>query len=431
MLDRNLIRNNPNLVMQGAEKKRVNAPVKEWIETDRDYRATLKELEAIRSELNDQSKAIGQLISQGKKKEVEQAKALTKELKSKINDIEEEARALEQKVIELELQIPNIPQESVPEGSSESDNQILKRWGEKPDPSRLYKCHWDVAASLSLFDQERASKISGSGFALYTGLGARLQRALSQFMIDYQTRTRGYQEVYPSFMVRRQCLVGTGSLPKFEGDFYQTKDDDLYLIPTSEVPLTNMYADEIIPSEKLTMKLAALTSCFRREAGAAGKDTRGLLRLHQFDKVELFKYTKPEKSDEELELLRVDAESVLELLGIHYRTMLLCGGEMGFSNIRQYDIEIWSPAMEKYLEISSCSNFGSFQARRANIRFRRDGASKPEFVHTLNGSGLALPRLYAVLLETYTKEDGTFVIPEPLQEYMGVDSISLSKECLV
>ncbi len=427
MLDRNYIRNNPNLVKAGAEKKNVQAPIDEWIECDIEHRSTLRELESIRAELNSSAKKIGQLMAEGKKEEAENAKSATKELKEKQTDIEEKSKTLEEKVQQLELQIPNIPQSVVPEGTSEAENKVIKTWGEKPEITNA-QAHWDIASNLGLLDMQRASKISGSGFALYTNWGAKLQRALINFLIEHQTNNRGYTEVYPPVLVRRECLVNTGSLPKFEGDFYELKDDDLYLIPTSEVPLTSLYANEIIPTNQLTMKMTAISSCFRREAGAAGKDTRGLQRLHQFDKVELFKYTKPEDSDEELDLLREDAESALEALGLHYRSLLLCGGEMGFSNVRQYDLEIWSPAMEKYLEISSCSNFGDFQARRANIRFRRDAASKPEFVHTLNGSGLATPRLFAVLIETYQNEDGSINVPKVLQPYLKTEIINPTNE---
>ena len=420
MLDRYYIRNYPNEVEEGARRKGVEVPIQTWVSLDQKYREKLTQLEAQRATLNKQSKMIGQLFSEGKKEEAENVRTETKTLKSSIEALEEQIENLEKSLVELELQIPNLPQRDIPEGKSEDDNLIVRSWGEKPVLSAEPKPHWEIAERLGLIDFARASKISGSGFAVYTGWGARLQRGLINYMIDQQTLKAGYQEVYPPYMVLRDCLVGTGSLPKFEGDFYQT-NDDLYLIPTAEVSLTNLYRDEILDASMLPMKMAAYTSCFRREAGAAGKDTRGLLRMHQFDKVELLKYTLPEKSNEELELLVQDAERILQQLGIHYRVALLCTGEMGFGNTKQYDLEIWSPGVGKFLEISSCSNYESFQARRANIRFRRGQGEKPEYVHTLNGSGLATPRLFAALLETYLQPDGSVVVPEVLRPYVGTD----------
>ncbi len=422
MLDRQLIRTRPEEVKQGATRKGINIPIEQWILLDQKYREHLSKLESERAELNKQSKLVGQYFQEGKKEDAETAKTQTKELKEKIESLETKVKQAEKALIELELQIPNLPQLDVPNGTSAEENHIVRQWGEKPTLHTKPTPHWETAERLKLIDFERASKISGSGFAVYTGLGARLQRALLSFMIDHQTLKAGYQEVYPPYLVVRNCLVGTGSLPKLEGDFYETSDD-LYLIPTAEVPLTNLYREEILDASMLTLKMAAATSCFRREAGAAGKDTRGILRVHQFDKVELLKYSLPEKSNEELELLVQDAEAILQMLGIHYRVALLCAGEMGFSNTKQYDLEIWAPGVQKFLEISSCSNFESFQARRANIRFRRGQGEKPEFVHTLNGSGLATPRLFATLLETYLQPDGSVIIPDVLRPYVGTDRI--------
>ncbi|HZH99261.1 MAG TPA: serine--tRNA ligase, partial [Fimbriimonadaceae bacterium] len=303
------------------------------------------------------------------------------------------------------------------------ENVYVREWGEKPSFEDEPKAHWDVAEELGLLDLARASKISGSGFALYTGWGARLQRSLINYMIDHQTQRNGYREVYPPYAVNSASLFGTGQLPKFEEDLYKI-DSDLYLIPTAEVPVTNIYRDEILSGHELTMKMAAFSGCFRKEAGAAGKDTRGIQRMHQFDKVEMVKLTKPEDSYDELETLVADGESVLQALGLHYRVMLICTGDMSFSNSKQYDLEVWAPGIGKYLEISSCSNFEAFQARRANIRFRRAQGEKPEFVHILNGSGLATPRLFAAILETYRQPDGSLVIPEPLRPYVGTDRVS-------
>ena len=290
-------------------------------------------------------------------------------------------------------------------------------------PSEEPKPHWDIAASLGLLDFERAAKISGSGYALYTGWGARLQRSLFNFMIDHQTLRNGYREVYPPFVVNTASLIGTGQLPKFEEDLYKV-DEDGYLIPTAEVPVTNMYRDEILSGDDLTIKHAAFSGCFRKEAGAAGKDTRGIQRMHQFDKVELVKFTRPEDSYDEHESLVRDAESVLQILGLHYRVVLLCGGDMSFSAAKCYDLEVWSPGVGKYLEISSCSNFLDFQARRAQIRFRRAAGEKPEFCHILNGSGLATPRLFSAIVETFQQPDGSVVLPEVLRPYVGTDRLT-------
>jgi seryl-tRNA synthetase len=423
MLDRQLLRNQPEKVIEGATKKNTEAPVQEWIDLDIKYREVLTELEQLRSQSNNISKEIGLLMQKGEREQAEKIKIQTKEIKQKIEQLESSVDQFESDLKYIELRIPNPPQESVPVGKDENDNRFVRDWGTKPQLSTTPQPHWEIAERLGLLDFQRASKISGSGYAVYTGKGARLQRALIQFMIDHQTLTNGYQEVYPPVLVNDYCLVGTGSLPKFEEDLYKTNDQQ-YLIPTAEVPLTNLYRDEILSAEDLPMKMAAFSGCFRREAGAAGKDTRGLLRMHQFDKVELVKYTLPEKSNEELELLVTDAESILQTLGLHYRVMEMCTGELSFQNCKQYDLELWAPGVEKYLEISSCSTFGDFQARRANIRFRRAAGEKPEFVHTLNGSGLATPRLFAAILETHLQPDGSVTIPKPLVPYTGFEIIT-------
>ncbi|RYG23325.1 serine--tRNA ligase, partial [bacterium] len=307
----------------------------------------------------------------------------------------------------------------VPEGKDETENVVVREWGTKPEGE--FKPHWEIAESLGLLDLPRGAKISGSGFAVYTGLGARLQRALFTFMIDHQTSRNGYQEVYPPYLVNSASLIGTGNLPKFEEDLYKA-DDDLYLIPTAEVPLTNLYRDEIV--DALPIKIAGYSGCFRKEAGAAGKDTRGLLRIHQFDKVEMVKFVKPEESYAELETLITDAESVLQALGLHYRVIELCTGDLGAKGCKCYDLEVWAPGVGRYLEISSCTNFEAYQSRRANVRYRPEPGAKPEFVHILNGSGLATPRLYAALLETGLQPDGTVLLPEILRPYVGTDRIA-------
>jgi seryl-tRNA synthetase len=422
MLDRQLIRNQPEAVRAGAARKGIAAPVDELTALVAQRNELLVDLQAKQAEMNKASKSIGMLMGQGKREEAEQAKAQTKELKDAIAEGEANERELDAAVRALELQIPNIPHDSVPEGRDETQNRLVREWGEKPQIDEP-KPHWDVATELRMIDFERGPKISGSGFALYTGPGARLQRALFSFMIDLQTSRHGYLEIYPPYIVNAASLLGTAQLPKFEEDLYKV-DEDRYLVPTAEVPVTNMYRDEILDGELLTIKLAAFSGCFRKEAGAAGKDTRGIQRMHQFDKVELVKFAKPEDSYEELESLTKDAEVVLQELGLHYRVMEMCEGELSFSNAKQYDLEVWSPGMEKYLEISSCSNFEAFQARRANIKFRRAAGEKPEFVHTLNGSGLATPRLFAVILESFRQPDGSLTIPEPLRPYMGVDRVA-------
>jgi seryl-tRNA synthetase len=424
MLDRHMIREHTDVVRAGCAKKRITAPIDAWLETDRHWRTVLHELETSLAESNRISTSIGQLMASGQRDEAEAAKAQTKDLKAKIGELEHRERELEAALRELELGIPNLPLASVPEGQNEADNVVVREWGEKPSFDFEPKAHWDIADEFGLFDLPRAAKISGSGFAVYRGIGARLQRSLFNFMIDHQVDANGYHEIYPPFMVNEASLIGTGQLPKFGEELYKAAEDDLYLIPTAEVPVTNLYRDEILTNEDLTMKMAAFSGCFRREAGAAGKDTRGIQRMHQFDKVELVKYTRPEDSEAELESLTADAESILQALGLAYRVVLLCGPEMSFANAKCYDIELWSPGMNKYLEVSSCSTFGDYQARRANIRFRREAGSKPEFVHILNGSGVATPRLYAALIETYYRPGHGISLPEPLRRYVGRDVIA-------
>lgn len=421
MLDRKLIRENPEFVRTQCLRKGIDAPVDEFLSTDASWRAVLTELEEKQAESNRISKTIGQLMGQGKKEEAEAAKAQTSELKAAIQELEPKARELEAELRDIELQFPNLPHESTPEGLTPEENVEVRAWGEKPAPGHSLP-HWDIATERSLIDFERATKISGSGFAVYTGKGAKLVRALVSYMLDVQVEQNGYHEVYPPALVSTDSLVGTGNLPKFSDDLYNTKDD-LWLVPTAEVPVTNLYRDEILDAEQLPTKLAAYTPCFRREAGAAGRDTRGILRMHQFDKVELVKYVHPDSSYDELEQLVANAESVLQSLGLHYRVLLLCAGDMGDKGCKCYDLEVWAPGTEAYLEVSSCTNFEAFQSRRANIRFRPEAGAKPEFVHILNGSGLAVPRLMVALLETYRQEDGTVMIPEVLRPYMGCDFI--------
>lgn len=412
-----------DLVRAGVTRKHMAAPLDEWESVYAEFSAVKQELEAQQAESNRISKSIGHLFGQGKKEEAEAAKVEAKRLSDLVAAGEPKARDLELRLRDLELSIPNVPHATVPDGKSADENVVVRTWGEPAQFSEEPKPHWDIAASLGLLDFERAAKISGSGYALYTGWGARLQRSLFNFMIDHQTLRNGYREVYPPFVVNTASLIGTGQLPKFEEDLYKV-DEDGYLIPTAEVPVTNMYRDEILSGDDLTIKHAAFSGCFRKEAGAAGKDTRGIQRMHQFDKVELVKFTRPEDSYDEHESLVRDAESVLQILGLHYRVVLLCGGDMSFSAAKCYDLEVWSPGVGKYLEISSCSNFEDFQARRAQIRFRRAAGEKPEFCHILNGSGLATPRLFSAIVETFQQPDGSVVLPEVLRPYVGTDRLT-------
>jgi seryl-tRNA synthetase len=421
VLDRNLIRRDPELVRAGAARKGVAAPVDDFLRVDESWRQVRHRLDEARAEMNALAKSIGALMGQGKATEAEEAKAKTAGLKAEIKELEDRERELEAELTEIELKFPNLPHESVPDGADAEANVVVREWGEKPSFAEPPLPHFEIALEHRLVDFERATKVSGSGFAVYTGAGARLHRALVQFMLDLQTAQNGYTEVYPPALVLRESLVGTGNLPKFEEDLYKSTDD-LYLIPTAEVPVTNLYRDEVLDWTDLPVKIAAFTPCFRREAGAAGRETRGILRTHQFEKVELVKFVLPETSYDELESLVTDAESVLQALGLHYRVVLLSAGDMGDKGCKCYDLEVWSPGEGRYLEVSSCTNFEAYQARRANVRFRRAQGEKPEFVHILNGSGLAVPRLFAALVETYRLSDsGDIVVPEALKPYVGAD----------
>ncbi|MCG9894276.1 MAG: serine--tRNA ligase, partial [Fimbriimonadaceae bacterium] len=415
------IRREPEAVRAAILRKGVAAPVDEFLAADEAWRAAVVELESLNAESNRISKTIGRLIGEGKKDEADAAKAETAELKARIKELEPRERELEAALREIELRFPNTPHESVPDGMTPEENVVVRTWGEPPTSVVPPPPHWEVAASLGLIDFDRATKISGSGFAVYTGLGARLVRSLINFMLDHQTQENGYTEVSPPVLVTAESLYGTGNLPKFEEDLYKATDD-LYLVPTAEVPVTNLHRDEILDGTDLPVKYAAYTPCFRREAGAAGRDTRGIQRMHQFDKVELVKFVLPEQSYDALERLVGQAESVLQALGLRYRVLLLCAGDMGEKGCKCYDLEVFAPAEGRWLEVSSCTNFEDYQARRANIRFRRESGAKPEFVHILNGSGLAIPRVLAAILESYVLPTGDLAIPAALQPYFG-DSV--------
>ncbi|MCU1808802.1 serine--tRNA ligase [Cytobacillus firmus] len=380
-------------------------------------RELIVEAEQLKSKRNEVSQQVAAL-----KREKQDADHLITEMREvgdKIKTLDEELRTVEEELDQLLLSIPNIPHESVPDGETEDDNVEIRKWGEVREFNFEPKPHWDVATDLDLLDFERASKVTGSRFVFYKGLGARLERALFNFMLDLHTDEHGYKEVLPPYMVNRASMTGTGQLPKFEEDAFLIESEDYFLIPTAEVPVTNMHREEILNADELPINYAAFSACFRSEAGSAGRDTRGLIRQHQFNKVELVKFVKPEESYDELEKLTGHAEKVLQLLGLPYRVMSMCTGDLGFTAAKKYDIEVWIPSYNTYREISSCSNFEGFQARRANIRFRREAKGKPEHVHTLNGSGLAIGRTVAAILENYQQADGSVIIPEVLRPYMG------------
>ncbi len=384
---------------------------------DTKRRELIVKAEQLKSKRNEVSQQVATLKRE--KKDADDLIAEMREVGDQIKVLDDELRIVEEELDRLLLSIPNIPHESVPVGETEDDNIEAWKWGEIRDFAFEPKAHWDIATNLNIVDFERAGKVTGSRFAFYQGLGARLERALFSFMLDLHTDEHGYKEVLPPYLVNRASMTGTGQLPKFEEDAFLIESEDYFLIPTAEVPVTNMHRDEIMKVEDLPVKYAAFSACFRSEAGSAGRDTRGLIRQHQFNKVELVKFVKPEESYEELEKLTKNAEKVLQLLNLPYRVMSMCTGDLGFTAAKKYDIEVWLPSYGTYREISSCSNFESFQARRANIRFRRDPKGKPEYVHTLNGSGLAIGRTVAAILENYQQEDGSVIIPEVLRPYMG------------
>ncbi|MFC4802087.1 serine--tRNA ligase [Neobacillus sp. GCM10023253] len=380
-------------------------------------RELIVEAEKLKSKRNEVSQQVAVL-----KREKQDADHLIKEMREvgdRIKELDDELRGVEETLELLLLSIPNIPHETVPIGETEDDNVEIRKWGQVREFGFEAKPHWDVADHLGILDFERAGKVTGSRFVFYKGLGARLERALISFMLDLHVDEHGYTEILPPYMVNRTSMTGTGQLPKFEEDAFLIESEDYFLIPTAEVPVTNYYRDEILSGEELPIRFAAYSACFRSEAGSAGRDTRGLIRQHQFNKVELVKFVKPEDSYQELEKLTADAEKVLQLLELPYRVLSMCTGDLGFTAAKKYDIEVWIPSYGTYREISSCSNFEAFQARRANIRFRRDPKAKPEHVHTLNGSGLAIGRTVAAILENYQQDDGSVVIPAVLRPYMG------------
>ncbi|CEG29515.1 serine--tRNA ligase [Bacillus sp. B-jedd] len=384
---------------------------------DRKRRDLIVEAEQLKSKRNEVSQQVASLKRE--KKDADHLITEMREVGDRIKELDDELRGVEAELDLLLLSIPNLPHESVPVGETEDENVEIRKWGEVRDFGFEPKPHWDIADNLKILDFERATKVTGSRFVFYKGLGARLERALMNFMLDLHVDEHGYREILPPYMVNRTSMTGTGQLPKFEEDAFLIESEDYFLIPTAEVPVTNFHRDEILSGDQLPIRYAAYSACFRSEAGSAGRDTRGLIRQHQFNKVELVKFVKPEDSYDELEKLTADAEKVLQLLGLPYRVLSMCTGDLGFTAAKKYDIEVWIPSYNTYREISSCSNFEAFQARRANIRFRREPGAKPEHVHTLNGSGLAIGRTVAAILENYQQEDGTVIIPEVLRPYMG------------
>ncbi len=417
MLDLKRIRTNPEEVKLALSKRHGSYPIDEVLNLDETRRELLVEMEDKKASQNRVSKEIP--IKKKAGEDVTPIFAEMKALGEDIKAIENQWREVEDALNTLLLNIPNTPNPLVPDGKDDTENLELRRFLEPTEFPYEPKAHWDIGTDLGILEWDRAGKITGTRFTLYKGAGARLERAIINFMLNLHTGEHGYMEVSPPFMVNRQSMIGTGQLPKFEEDMFYIPDKDFFLIPTAEVPVTNLLRDEIVDASSLPIKLTAYTPCFRKEAGSAGRDTRGVIRNHQFDKVELVKFAHPDHSYEELESLTANAEEVLKRLGIPYRVVRLCSGDLGFSSAMTYDIEVWMPSYGRYVEISSCSNFEDFQARRANIRFRNEETKKNQFVHTLNGSGLAVGRTLAAILENYQQEDGSVLIPEVLRPYMG------------
>lgn len=419
MLSLSRIRENADAVKKGVSLKGEDIDFSSFLKLDEQHRKLLTEINNLRAERNRASEEIANVKRSGGN--AAETIASMREVGEQIKSLETEADDLQEKIKSAIEVIPNVPHESVPLGNSEKDNKVIREWGEKPTFDYTIKDHVELGSSLQLFDFERSAKISGSGFPLFIGQGAKLERALINFMLDYHLDHHGYTEIFPPFLTRSSAPFTCGQLPKFSEDMYYTEKDELYLIPTAEVPVTNIHMDEILDEQDLPKNYTAYSACFRREAGSYGKETRGLLRVHQFNKVEMVKFVTPESSYKELELLVTHAEAILQTLGLHYRVIELCAGDLSFSAAKCYDLEVWSPAENKWLEVSSCSNFEDFQARRGNIRYRRSGNHKTDFVHTLNGSGVATPRLTVALLESYQTPDGKVIVPKALQPYMGTE----------
>jgi len=420
MLDPRFVRENIELVKTALENRNCNVSLDDFLKFEEERRMLLKESEELRNKRNIVSEEIGKM--RGRKQD---ASGLIEEMKGvsdSIRELDEKIKVLEENTTDFLLNVPNIPLESVPVGKDETENIEVRKWGEPGQFDFEPLNHWDIGEMLGIIDFERGAKIAGARFSVTKGYGARLERSLMNFMLDLNT-SKGYKEVFPPIIVNKESMRGTGQLPKFEMELFKISDPEFYLIPTAEVPVTNMHRNEILNERDLPIYYTAYTPCFRREAGSYGKDVRGLIRQHQFNKVELVKFVRPEDSVNELELLTGDAEEILQKLGLPYRVVSLCTGDIGFSAARTYDLEVWLPGQQKYREISSCSNFTDYQARRANIRFKREGKKGTEFVHTLNGSGLAIGRTLVAVLENYQQKDGSVIVPEVLRKYMGVEII--------
>ncbi len=421
MLDIRRIRSNPKEVVNALKKRHGNFPIDKVVELDEKRRKVLVQVEEMKAEQNKSSKDIPRLKKEGQ--DVSETFKKMKLLSEKIKELDQEVKEIDEELKKLLLQIPNTPHSSVIEGSSDTDNLEMRKWGEPREFGFEPKPHWELGVNLNILDFERASKIAGARFTLFRGLGSKLERAIINFMLELHTEDQDYTEFSTPFMVNRDSMIGTGQLPKFEEEMFHLPSKDFFLIPTAEVPLTNLLRDEIIAEKELPIYYTAYTPCFRQEAGSAGRDTRGLIRNHQFDKVELVKFSHPDTSYAELEKLTSDAEEVLKRIGLPYRVVMLSTGDLGFSSAKTYDLEVWMPSYGRYVEISSCSNFEDFQARRANIRFRRENG-KVDFLHTLNGSGLAVGRTFAAILENFQQEDGSITVPEVLKKYLnGLETI--------
>ena len=419
MLSLSKIRENTDAIQKRVSLKGEDIDFSSFLKLDEQHRKLLTEINDLRAERNRASEKIANVKRSGRNA-AETITAMRK-VGEQIKSLETEADELREKIHSAIEVIPNVPHESVPLGNSEKDNKVVREWGEKPEFDYTIKDHVELGSSLQLFDFERSAKISGSGFPLFIGQGAKLERALINFMLDYHLDHHKYTEIFPPFLVRSSAPFTCGQLPKFAEDMYYIEKDELYLIPTAEVPVTNIHMDEILDEQDLPKNYTAYSACFRREAGSYGKETRGLLRVHQFNKVEMVKFVTPESSYKELELLVTHAEAILQTLGLHYRVIELCAGDLSFSAAKCYDLEVWSPAENKWLEVSSCSNYEDFQARRGNIRYRKSSNHKTDFVHTLNGSGVATPRLTVALLESYQTPDGKVIVPKALQPYVGTE----------
>jgi seryl-tRNA synthetase len=425
MLDIKTIRNDPEKVKQSIINRHtnVNVNIDTLLATDNERRELISKTDSLKAEQNADSKKIPALRKENKNVEAAQLLSRMKSLSEEIKQNDVKIRELEDKIRGMLLSIPNIPHESVPIGKDSDDNVEVRRFGEPRDFGFKPKAHWELGTELGILDPETAAKVTGARFHFYKGLGSRLERSVVNFYLNYHTEKSGYTEIFPPYMVNRASMTGTGQLPKFEEDAFRVANNDYFLIPTAEVPVTNMHRDDILDGTKLPIKYCAYSACFRAEAGSAGRDTRGLIRQHQFNKVELVKFARPENSYEELEKLTNDAEKVLQELGLPYRVVVLCSGDLGFSAAKTYDIEVWMPSYGRYVEISSCSNFEDYQARRASIRFKDSPRDKAQYVHTLNGSGVAVGRTVAAIIENYQNEDGSITVPEVLREYMGTDII--------